>query len=106
MCVLGCKYFRYVSSQEYTDYFIDSLFSAYCLHYGREAYLKCVLERGDSDDCTRILNKLKHADRAEIELQTTRIVGYLVINRCISYCILLNGSMVTECILSMNISRQ
>lgn len=66
MCVLGCKYFRYVSFQEYTDYFIDSLFSVYCLHYGRDACLKGVLERGDSDDRTRILNKSKHAEGLEI----------------------------------------
>lgn len=73
VCVLGCKYFRYVSFQESADYFIDSLFSAYCLFYGREACLKCVLGRGDSDDCTRILNESKRADRVEIWKKPTRI---------------------------------
>lgn len=73
VCILGCKYFRYASFQESTDYFIDFLFSAYCPHYGRDACLECVLERGVSDDCTRILNKSKRADRVEIQIQNMRI---------------------------------
>lgn len=73
VCVFACKYFRCTSSQESTDYFIDFLFSVYCIHYVTDTCLECVLEKGVCEDCIRILNKPKCAGRVEIQIQNTRL---------------------------------